>query len=94
MTTLVLLGLAIMCFMKGRILLGVLGLFVPAFALIGAVRLGQPNSPWARHRYSERRLARAQARFASHRRLARWRHSITNVVTGSLSHRDRDHDER
>jgi hypothetical protein len=90
----VVLGLAIMCFMKGRIMLGVLGLFVPAFALIGAVRLGQPSSPWARRRYSERRLARAQARFASHRRMARWRHSVTNVVTGSLSHRDRDHDER
>jgi hypothetical protein len=90
----IVLVLAIMCFMKGRILLGVLGLFVPAFALIGAVRLGQPSSPWARRRYSERRLARAQARFASHRRLARWRHRVTDVVTGMPSGRDRPDDDR
>src|ERR1700712_3560412 len=35
-------GLSIMCFMKGRILLGVLGLFVPVAGLYGAVRLAQP----------------------------------------------------
>jgi hypothetical protein len=88
----VVLALALACFMKGRILLGTVGLFVPVFALFGAVRLGQPNSPWARHRYSEQRLARARSRFAAHRRAARWRHSITDVVIGSLS--ERDHDRR
>ena len=50
--------LAALCFLKGRILLGVLGLFVPIFALIGAVRLAQPGSPWARRRYSPERLAK------------------------------------
>ncbi|MCW2983792.1 MAG: hypothetical protein JWR63_1362 [Conexibacter sp.] len=75
--------LAIMCFMKGRILLGVLGLFVPVFAVVGAVRLAQPNSPWARRRYGPKRLARAQARFAEHRALARWRHRVIDVVIGA-----------
>jgi hypothetical protein len=75
--------LAIMCFMKGRILLGVLGLFVPLFALVGAVRLAQPGSPWARRRYSPRRLARAESRFAEHRTLARWRHRVIDVVIGA-----------
>jgi hypothetical protein len=88
----VVLALAIMCFMKGRILLGIVGLFVPALALIGAVRLGQPNSPWARHRYGERRLARAHERFGAHRRLSRLRHGITDVVIGSPSDRDDDAD--
>jgi hypothetical protein len=75
--------LAIVCFMKGRILLGVLGLFVPAVAAVGAVRLAQPTSPWARRRYSPKQLARAQDRFAEHRALARWRHRVIDVVAGA-----------
>ena len=37
--------------LKGRIWLGVLGLLVPLVALIGALRLAKPQSPWARWRY-------------------------------------------
>jgi hypothetical protein len=87
------LALSLMCFIKGRILLGVLGLFVPVFGLIGAVRLGQPGSPWARRRYSAKRLARAQARFAEHRRLERWRRWATDALTGATTaHRMRRDD--
>jgi hypothetical protein len=75
--------LAIVCFVKGRILLGVLGLFVPVFAVVGAVRLAQPESPWARRRYSETRMARARARFGEHRVLSRWRHRVLDLVTGA-----------
>jgi hypothetical protein len=85
------LALAIMCFIKGRILLGVLGLFVPIFALVGAVRLAQPSSPWARRRYSPKRLARAHSRYAEHRAIARWRHRVIDVVTGAPT---RDDDDR
>jgi hypothetical protein len=49
----VILGLAVVCFLKGRVLLGVTGLFVPVVALLGAVRLAHPSSPWARWRYTE-----------------------------------------
>jgi hypothetical protein len=83
----VVLLLSVMCFMKGRILLGVLGLFVPVFAAVGAVRLAQPGSPWARHRYSDKRLTRAQARFGEHRTLARWRHRVVDVVIGAPTQR-------
>jgi hypothetical protein len=83
----VVLPLAVMCFMKGRILLGVLGLFVPVFAAVGAIRLAQPGSPWARRRYTEKRLARAQTRFGDHRTLARWRHRLIDVVVGAPTHR-------
>jgi hypothetical protein len=82
--------LAVMCFMKGRILLGVLGLFVPLLAAVGAVRLAQPGSPWARRRYSDKRLARAQARFGDHRTLSRWRHRVIDVVTGAPTRRRDD----
>jgi hypothetical protein len=79
--------LSVMCFMKGRLMLGVLGLFVPVFAAVGAVRLAQPGSPWARRRYSDKRLARAEARFGDHRTLSRWRHRVIDVVIGAPTHR-------
>jgi hypothetical protein len=77
------LGLAIMCFMKGRILLGVVGLFVPAVAVWGAVRMAPPASPWARRRYSPERMERSQARFATDRGPGRWRGQVADLVTGA-----------
>jgi hypothetical protein len=77
------LGLTIMCFMKGRALLGVVGLFVPAVALWGAIRLAQPASPWARRRYAPARLERSRARFAPDRRLGRWRGQLADVLIGA-----------
>ena len=57
-------GLAAVAFAKGRVLLGVIGLFVPIAALIGAVRLARPASPWARWRYdaTKRRARRGALR--------------------------------
>ena len=42
------LALAVVCFFKGKKFAGILGLFMPAVALIGAVRLAKPGSRWAR----------------------------------------------
>jgi len=64
--------LAAITFLKGRILLGVLSIFVPVVGLVTAVRLGKPDSPWARWRYRGRRadrLDRACKRHADDRRL-------------------------
>jgi hypothetical protein len=77
------LGLAIMCFMKGRILLGVVGLFVPAVAVWGAVRIAPPASPWARRRYSPERMERSRARYATDRGPGRWRGQVADLVTGA-----------
>jgi hypothetical protein len=79
------LGLAVICFVKGRVLLGVLGLFVPVVALIGAVRLANPSSLWARRRYSGPRLERATARFSPTRRAARWQRRIGDLIAGAPS---------
>ena len=79
------LGLAVMCFAKGRVLLGVIGLFVPLVALVGALRLASPSSPWARWRYSGPRLERAAARFGPTRRATRWQRRIADVVAGAPS---------
>jgi hypothetical protein len=79
------LGLAVMCFAKGRVLLGVVGLFVPAVALVGALRLANPSSAWARWRYSRPRLERAEARFGPTRRATRWQRRAADLIAGAPS---------
>jgi hypothetical protein len=86
----IVLGLSIACFLKGRLLLGVVGLFVPLAALVGAVRLGRPGSPWGQRRYRGNRLARAQARFAVDGRAARWQRRIGDAVAGAPSDDERE----
>ena len=56
---------AVICLAKGKLATGVIGIVVPFVALVGAVRLAKPESPWARRRYSERprKAARAEHRF-------------------------------
>lgn len=65
--------------LKGKIVFGLVGLFVPLVALLAAVRLARPDSPWARWRYraNERKLAAARHREDrwSERR-ARWQDLI------------------
>ena len=60
----------VFCLMKGKIWTGVVGLFVPLLAFVGAIRLARPNSPWARRRYPKRpkKLAKAQKRGGAARR--------------------------
>ena len=55
-------ALVIINFAKEKFVTGVLGLFVPLVALIGAVRLGKPHSLWAHFLYSDDKKARAKAR--------------------------------
>ncbi|WP_242614183.1 hypothetical protein [Actinomadura roseirufa] len=46
------LGLAVVTLLKGKIWTGLIGLFVPALLIVGAVRLARPGSPWARWWYA------------------------------------------
>ncbi len=50
--------------LKGKVWTGLIGLFVPVVLIVGAIRLGRPDSPWARWRYQRRpgKLARAVSR--------------------------------
>jgi len=67
---------AILAFLKGKFILGAVGLFVPTVAWIAAIRLARPGSPWANRRYGRRprKLERAERRFARHdRRMERLR---------------------
>jgi lysyl-tRNA synthetase class 2 len=73
------------CLLKGKIWTGVLGLFVPILAIVGAIRLARPNSPWARRRYRKRptKLARAQRReerLDAH--TLAWRDAFFDLIAG------------
>lgn len=54
---------AIVSFLKGKLYLGLIGVFVPIVAIVGALRLAKPTSPWAKRRYDAEKLARATSRF-------------------------------
>jgi lysyl-tRNA synthetase, class II len=75
----------IMCLLKGKIWTGVIGMFVPFMAIIGAIRLGRPKSPWARRRYAKRpkKMAKAQrreARLDAH--TLAWRDAFFDLIAG------------
>jgi hypothetical protein len=78
--------LAVVCFAKGRVLLGVIGLFVPAVAVVGAARLARPRSPWWHWRYDAAARERAEARFAATRPLERVGRRVHDLIAGAPSH--------
>ena len=44
------LAMTIVCFLKGKIFTGIVGLFIPVVAWIGAIRKAKPGSRWERRR--------------------------------------------
>jgi hypothetical protein len=63
LTVLINVCFALVTIMKGRVLLGVIGVFVPLLALVAALRLARPGSPWSRRWYDEAQQARSRKRF-------------------------------
>jgi hypothetical protein len=53
------------CFSKGKLMWGVVGIYIPLVALIGAARLAKPTSSWARKRYDADKLERAHKRYGA-----------------------------
>jgi len=55
----------IVCFLKGKLIWGVLGLYLPPIAIVTAFRLARPNSWWARKRYDDdpAKLERSRERY-------------------------------
>jgi hypothetical protein len=80
-------ALALATFLKGRLLLGLVSIFVPVVGL-AALRLAKPNSPWARRLYrrSPRKLARSRARFEQHDGgLSAAKHRLYDLLGGKPS---------
>ena len=79
----IVLTLSAVCFLKGRIMLGVVGVFIPVVAAFGALRLGHPTSPWGRRRYDGDRRARAEARFGENALGVRWGRRVSDLLAGA-----------
>lgn len=76
------LAFAVTSALKGKPVLAVLGVVLLPFAVVGAIRLGKPGSPWAKRRYREgsSKDVRARARFPEGRR-TRW-DAVVDAVAG------------
>ncbi|NUS11974.1 MAG: DUF2156 domain-containing protein [Streptomyces sp.] len=84
----VLLGFVVLCLMKGKVWTGLIGVMLPFVAVVGALRLARPGSPWARWRYGSRprRMARAERREERiHRRMVAWKTRAMDAVAGAPS---------
>jgi hypothetical protein len=72
--------------LKGKPMLGLIGVFVPLVSLLGALRLASPGSPWARKRYAPDggKMAESRARFE---RIRSRRRRLSNAIGGAPSAR-------
>ncbi|MFG1805946.1 phosphatidylglycerol lysyltransferase domain-containing protein [Streptomyces sp. NPDC049040] len=83
-----LLGFVVLCLLKGKVWTGLLGVMLPFLAVVGALRLARPASPWARWRYGSRprRMARAERREDRiHRRMVAVKTRAMDAVAGAPS---------
>ena len=81
------LSVAGICFLKDRILHGIVGFFFLPVGIYGAMRLAKPNSAWARRRYGEHRPGKqvaAAKRFPPDRRTQRFKERFRDIVGGGL----------
>lgn len=92
LSSIVVLVVAIACvaisFAKGRVLHGMIGIFISPLAIYAACRIGKPSSAWARYRYGERRpkkQAKAVERFPPDRRTERFKEAFRDIVGGKPS---------
>lgn len=74
--------LAALAIVKGKRILAMVGIFMPAFSLVGAIRLASPRSVWARRFYKPggRRRARSEARWA---RIDARRRRVYDAIAGA-----------
>jgi hypothetical protein len=77
--------LCVICLLKGKIVTGVIGIFIGVVGLVGAIRLAKPESWWAAHRYASRprRAGRAARRYDQHHE-ERW-NRLRDLVAGAPS---------
>jgi hypothetical protein len=77
--------LCVICLLKGKVVTGVIGIFISVVALVGAIRLAKPGSWWAVHRYATRpHLARRAASRYDQRYEERW-NRLRDFVAGAPS---------
>lgn len=75
----------IVTYLKGKLFMGTIGIFVLPVAVIGAVRLAKPASPWSHLRYRNRPNTLERARRRDERFHCRWRqrkHYVWDLIGG------------
>ena len=73
--------LSTLAILKGKPLLGLIGIFIPVVSLIGAIRLASPGSWWARRVYrGGRKQERSQTRWS---RIEARRRRIGDIIAGT-----------
>jgi hypothetical protein len=85
-------ALATVTFLKGKLLLGAVAIFVPVVGLVAATRLAKPNSPWARKRYRgprAHRLERARERHERDSRLDALGVRVRDAIGGAPTDDDK-----
>jgi hypothetical protein len=88
--TLLILSMAVICFAKQRLYHGAIGLFFWPLVIYGALRVGKPNSPWARRFYGERRprlQAKSKRRFPPDRPSERIKERFRDLI-GGVTHEE------
>jgi lysyl-tRNA synthetase class 2 len=60
--------LVMICFAKGKVPTGLIGLVISPVSLVGAIRLAKPHSPWAKAFYRDHKMRKAIERHERHRR--------------------------
>ncbi|WP_457031627.1 hypothetical protein [Kitasatospora sp. P5_F3] len=77
-------GFALVALSKGKAFTGLLGMLVPLIAVVGALRLARPGSPWARARYpvGSRKADRARVREEREGWQRRLRIKVYNAIAG------------
>lgn len=81
----VVLSLVLTAVAKGRVMLAVLGLFIPVAALVGALQLARPTSIWAKRRYGLDTMAKAERRYGPTTYFARMSTRFSDAVGGAPS---------
>ncbi|MGB0121488.1 MAG: hypothetical protein WBP55_11110 [Solirubrobacterales bacterium] len=88
LVTVMVFALAGICFLKERLLHGVIGIFFFPVGIYGASRIGKPGSPWAKRRYGARNPGKqklAEERFRPDRRTERFKEKFRDIVGGGIS---------
>jgi hypothetical protein len=76
------LTLTVLTALKGKPWMTMFSVFVTLLGIWGVLRLAAPRSPWARRRYDERKMARAEERAA---RWNRRRERVFSLIAGADS---------
>ncbi|AZG46946.1 DUF2254 domain-containing protein [Gordonia insulae] len=78
-------SLAIITLLKGKLWTGLIGLFITPLLFFGAIRIARPRSPWARWRYTKRpgKMAKSIRREQRYREpVVRWKIVVQEAVAG------------